>query len=283
MVSHLPLHPRSGREAAAAKAAGAEPYAGGTDLMARRAAVLRAGQGPPLVFLDRVATFRGITAVDGALRIGSLTTMAELCRHPATPGLLGAACATVGSPALRNAATLGGNICTASPAGDSLPALYALDAEVELCGVDGDRRLPIGQLITAPGQTTLRPDELLAAVIVPAAPPNRFYYRKVSPRLANALAKVSLAVAATMRNQTMLEMRIAFGAVGPTVIRCNEIEQQCRNRSLADLVDSARQLADLATATVKPINDLRSTADYRRTVAGNLLEAGLHSLCAPAS
>jgi xanthine dehydrogenase FAD-binding subunit len=281
MVSHVPLHPRTGREAAAAKAAGAVPYAGGTDLMVRRAAARRTGQEPPLVFLDRVATFRGITAVDGVLRIGSLTTMAELCSHPATPGLLTAACTTVGSPALRNAATIGGNICTASPAGDSLPALYALDAEVELCGIDTNRRLPIDRLIIAPGQTALKPDELLAAIIVPAAASDRFYYRKVSPRLANALAKVSLAVTAMMRDQVLLEMRIAFGAVGPTVIRCTEIERQCRNRSLTDVAESARRLADLAAATIRPIDDLRSSAAYRRTVAGNLLETCLHSLCAP--
>ena len=174
-----------------AKQKGAVPYAGGTDFMIRHAKALQTGQCPPFIFLNQLKELHGISNTDNTdntdntgniVRIGALTTMAALSVNKDIPELLAQACNCLGSPALRTAATLGGNICTASPAGDSLPPLYALGAQVEICSLQGRRLMPISEFISGPGTTALQDDELLSAVILPASEFNEFYHHKVSPR-----------------------------------------------------------------------------------------------------
>lgn len=271
MVNKRDPHPATVQEACLAKQAGGTPYAGGTDFMVRHAKAVQRGQCPPPLFIGGVKEFHGISIFDAALRIGALTTMAELSVHAHIPQLLARACNCVGSPALRNVATIGGNICTASPAGDSLPALYVLGAQVEICSPEGTRVMPVCEFITGPGQTVLKANELLSAVILPATELNEFYHRKVSPRVANAITKVSLAVAATIENQYVKTMRIAYGSVGPTIIRCPQIEAACINRSLSEILTTMPELIAMVETTVRPIDDHRSSALYRRFAATNLL------------
>jgi len=271
MVNNHDPHPTTAREACNAKREGATPYAGGTDFMVRHAKAVRTGQCPPLIFLDGVKEFHGISTSENTVRIGALTTMAELSIHADIPQLLSRACNCVGSPALRNIATIGGNVCTASPAGDSLPALYVLNAQVEICSPEGCRLIPVCDFITGPGRTALEADELLSAVILPTTEFNKFYHRKVSPRVANAITKVSLAVAATMKNNRVEGIRIAYGSVGPTIIDCPEIGATCIGLSVAELAANSPELMTMVETTVKPIDDHRSSAQYRRSIAANLL------------
>jgi len=271
MVNNHNPHPTTAREACNAKREGATPYAGGTDFMVRHALAVRTGKCPSLIFLDGVKDFHGISTTDETVRIGALTTMAELSIHAVIPKLLRVACNCVGSPALRNVATLGGNVCTASPAGDSLPALYVLGAQVEICSPEGNRFMPICNFIKGPGRTALEADELLSAVILPTTEFNKFYHRKVSPRVANAITKVSLAVTATMKSNRVENIRIAYGSVGPTIIDCPEIEAACIGLSVAELAAKTPELMTMVETTVKPIDDHRSSAQYRRSIAANLL------------
>jgi len=271
MVNYHNPYPTTVQDACKAKLEGSTPYAGGTDFMVRHANAVRTGQCPPLIFLDGVKEFHGISTSETSVRIGALTTMAELAIHAEIPHLLACACNCVGSPALRNVATIGGNICTASPAGDSLPALYVLNAQVEICSPEGYRLMPVCDFIRGPGQTALEAYELLSAVILPVSNLNVYYHRKVSPRVANAITKVSLAVAATIEDDTVGDMRIAYGSVGPTIIRCPEIEKACTGRSLSGLLTSTPALIDMVETTITPIDDHRSTAIYRRSIAANLL------------
>ncbi len=132
MVASTDIYPETIEAAAGAKADGGILYAGGTDIMVRHARAVGTGQTVPLVFLNGVDELNGVVRDGSKTRIGTMITMSEIAGHPDIPDLLRRACGTVGSPALRNVATLGGNICTASPAGDSLPALYVLDAIMEL-------------------------------------------------------------------------------------------------------------------------------------------------------
>lgn len=278
MVTEVVTHPTTPTEAAAVKRAGALPYAGGTDLMIHQAENIRNGQCPLMVFLHDVCAFYGITEENKELRIGPLTTMAELAASTQIPTLLSLACNAMGSPALRNIATLGGNICTASPAGDSLPALYTLDAEVELVSPESVRRMPVNRFITGPGKTALKPDELLAAIAIPITAQERFHYRKVGPRVANAITKVSLAVSLAVDNEIVRDIGIAFGAVGPTVIRCSRIEETCIGLPLDRLYRDWDTLIAMVRDSVKPIDDLRSTVLYREAVATNLFAEFLETL-----
>lgn len=253
---------------------GARVLAGGTDLLVR----LRAGRDTAgsLVGLDRLEELRGITEEDSgrALRLGAAATHAELLDHPLVRRrlpVLAAALETLGSPPVRNMGTLGGNLCTASPAGDCLPPLHVLGAEAELLSAAGTRRLALPDFVQGPGRTALGPGEILAAVRVPLPDRDfRHHFEKVARRDALAVAVVSLAaLLRTGPGGKVLEARLAWGSVAPTVWRCPEAEAALVGRRLG--LSSLRRAASLVRERVRPIDDLRAGAAYRREVAGNLL------------
>lgn len=260
---------------------GARVLAGGTDLLVR----LRSGRetAAALVSLDKIPELRGISETGGeglgrGLRLGATTTHTELLAHPlvrARLPMLAQALSELGSPPIRNMGTLGGNTCTASPAGDTLPPLMALGAEVELASARphgaGTRRLPLAEFITGPGRTALAPGEVLAAVHVPLPGAGWMqHFEKVGRRNALAVAVVSLAaLLRTERGGTVAEARLAWGSVGPTVWRCPEAEAVLVGRRLS--LTALGEAAAVVRARVKPMDDVRASADYRRTVAGNLL------------
>jgi CO/xanthine dehydrogenase FAD-binding subunit len=164
----------------------------------------------------------------------------------------------VGGPQIQNRGTIGGNVANASPAGDSLPVLAAVDAVVVLRSADSERRIPITKFYTGYRATLMRPDELIVAIEIPAVE-GRQWFRKVGTRAAQAISKV---VVAGVRSRAP---RLAFGSVAPTVVRVPKTE-----RSLADgaTIDEA---ARILSREITPIDDLRSTAEYRTRVATNLL------------
>jgi xanthine dehydrogenase FAD-binding subunit len=256
---------------------GARVLAGGTDLLVR----LRSHHEPTaiLVSLDRVAGLRGIVEESGGelhrtLRLGAACTHAELLAHPlvrARLPVLAQALAELGSPPIRNMGTLGGNLCTASPAGDTLPPLAVLGAQVELISASRTRRLPLDTFITGPGRTALESGEVLAAVHVPLPGADALqHFEKVGRRNALAVAVVSLAaLVRTGRGGKVAEARLAWGSVAPTVWRCPEAEAALVGRRLT--LTALAEAAALVRARVRPIDDVRASADYRREVAGNLL------------
>ncbi len=259
---------------------GAVPFAGGTDLMVR----LRRGAGAvpafpaPVVFLDRIERLRGMRLDPGALEIGSMTCLAEIAKSPLAHPVLREAVLDIGGPALRNAATLGGNICNASPAADTLPFLYAFGARVRLASVSGERTILLEDFITGPGRTGLGPAELLVSVIVPAWEPSLFFRRKVGTRAANALSKVSIAAFADVRDGRVNAARIALGAVAPTVVRLRGAEEALAGVALDDCGGMAERVRAECAGAVRPIDDQRSTAAYRSAVAANLVEEFLRVL-----
>jgi CO/xanthine dehydrogenase FAD-binding subunit len=235
------------------------PLAGCTDLYV----LLNAGQltGQHFLNLWRLDELRGITLHDGMLRFGALTTYADVIGSSAAarhlPMLVEAA-RQVGGVQIHNRGTLGGNLANASPAGDTLPVFAAADAIVVLQSVDGERRVPINGFYTGYRKTRRRPDELIVAIEVPPVP-GRQWFRKVGTRAAQAISKV---VFAGVRASAP---RIALGSVAPTVVRVTNAEQ-----ALAEGQSVAVARAALEQA-ISPIDDFRSSARYRRTVAGNLL------------
>jgi CO/xanthine dehydrogenase FAD-binding subunit len=241
------LTPRSLDEALRLKAERPEavPIQGGTDVMV--ALNFDRTRPPAILNLNEVAELRGWSRENGALRLGAGLTYAE-AMAPELAGLLPAlaeASRTVGSPQIRNRGTIGGNLGTASPAGDALPPLVLEDAEVECVSVRGSRRVPLGDFVTGVKRTALAPDELIGAVwVTPSGAPQTFM--KIGPRNAMVIAVVSLALSAAD------ELRASFGSASPRPL----------------LVTAPREEADSfperVAAAAAPIDDVRGTATYRR-------------------
>jgi xanthine dehydrogenase FAD-binding subunit len=255
------------------------PFAGGTDLMVR----FRGYSGTipklaaPVLFLDALEELKVIDIEENNLRIGAGITMAELLDFSGTPELIRRAVQLIAAPALRNRATLGGNICNASPAADSLPPLYVHKARVTLVSVNGERSLSIDEFLTGPGKTALKENEILLTIEVPLfLAAGRLYYRKVGTRKANALSKLSAAGYAFIDGGTVSEFRFALGAVAPTVIRLPESEVLVKGSKTKDL--DSDEILKLAEGRIWPIDDQRSTADYRKQVALNTLKEFLEQL-----
>jgi CO/xanthine dehydrogenase FAD-binding subunit len=273
---------------------GALPFAGGTDLMVRFRA--KNGLPPsidgPMLFLDGLKELQNIVLSGDALEIGAGVPMAVAAGDPgwgATPGaeaipaVLRRAAAELGAPALRRRATIAGNVANASPAGDTLAALYALGASVVLTSAGGERILDIGDFVTAPGRTVLAADEIIRALRIPRPLPDWSWWRKVGTRRANALTKVSVSAAALIRGGRVASFALAFGAVGPTVVRVREAEALLTGAAADDLSGEsggrlAGRLAELARDNIRPIDDQRSTARYRKTVALNLIGEAVSEL-----
>ncbi len=246
------------------------PIAGGTDLMVE----LAAGRGEVperLLDLSRLAELKGITLEPRALVIGAAATYADLRRSAlaseVVPALLDAA-ATVGAAQIQSRGTVGGNLATASPAGDTLPVLLALDAEVVLGGPRGQRSVVLEEFFVGYRATAIAPDELILRVRIPIVPGRVARFRKVGTRRAQAIAKVSIAVA--WRDAPSWHgVRVALGSVAAVPIRARQTEAVLEGA--APNPETADRAAETLAAELSPIDDVRSTADYRRTVAARVL------------
>lgn len=248
-----------------------KPFAGGTDLMV----LLEAGKLEHRNYVNiwPLRELRGIEITDEHVTLGALTTYTEVQANDVLqrefPMLCQAASET-GGLAIQNRGTLGGNVVNASPAADSPPALLAYDAEIELVSSAGSRWLPYDGFHTAYKQMTMRADELLSRIRLP----RRFaevkqYYRKVGTRKAQAISKVCFAGVAQMEGTRVADVRVTLGSVAPIVLRCKQTEDAIRGKEIND--DTVKLARETLRREIVPIDDVRSTADYRLRVATNLL------------
>ncbi|HPX55537.1 MAG TPA: xanthine dehydrogenase family protein subunit M [Syntrophales bacterium] len=250
----------------------ARVYAGGTDLLVQMRA--RCADNLVLICLERIAELTGIREDEDGFWIGACTTFRHLLNHPRIREqipVLAKALSTLGSPPIRNMATIGGNICTASPAGDTLPPLYVLDADLILSTQSGERVVPLSGFITAPGKTQLERGEVLTQIRIKKPEGYRVqHFEKVGQRKALACAIASMAALVKTSPAGVIESaRIAWGSVGPTVVVSPDAEAALTGKTLSPAVLEAA--ADLAGKAMAPIDDIRATAVYRRRVAANLL------------
>ena len=266
------LAPTTWQEALQARAAhpGALPLWGGTDVMVD----VNFGRSRPEAVLDltRVRELAAWDEADGMVRIGAgvtySTVLAQLGRH--LPGLARAS-RTVGSPQIRNRGTIGGNLGSASPAGDALPPLYASGAEVELASARGTRRLPVAEFVTGPKRNALAEDELIAAVwIAPAAGPQQF--SKVGTRNAMVIAVCSFALALDPESRSV---GTCIGSAAPTPLRAADAEAFAEGEldweGRSPLPPSAlERFGALVGQAARPIDDVRGSAAYRRHALGVL-------------
>ncbi len=255
------------------------PFAGGTDLMVKN--MSWSGTLPKfskdVIFLSQLKELKTIEKKGESLVIGSGVTLSEVTGYPGVPDVLRDSVLSIAAPGIRNIATLAGNLCNASPAGDSICALYALDASVLLKSTDAEREVPVAEFITGPGRTVLKRNELVTAVVVPLKKANISVFKKVGTRKANALSKLSFTAVAEIKGVSIDGLSIAFGAVGPTVVRSVELEKKLTGKKLADIKTMADEIVQDYSTMIIPIDDQRSTAEYRKQVALNLLKNFLNN------
>lgn len=254
--------------------------AGGTDLLVG----LRGNTTPddrPLLLLAHVAELQGISDTGKEISVGAATPVRQLIADPLVghhAPLLVRAARTIGGPAVRNMATLGGNIRTASPAGDSLPPLYLLGAELELASRNGIRRMPVEEFVAGPGMIRLDNREIITRVLLPHASAFPFQtFDKVGLRRSLAVAVISFAAMVRLSSDGVVEeARFAWGSVGPTVVRLPALETELAGSRLCGR--TIRTAAEMTRQGVAPIDDIRATSDYRRSVAANLLSRFLEGI-----
>ena len=215
----------------------------------------------------------GVSRLDHHIWIGGATTHAEIAVNPITQNelpTLTKAASEVGGVQIQNRGTIGGNIANSSPVGDLLPVLLALDATIMLRSVRGERTIPYWEFCTGYRQTALLPDELVVGIKIPIPSETTIHFwRKVGTRLAHATSKVMVAAAGRITEDTENHIRIGIGAVAEQPIRLYEVEALLSSRPLENaLIEEAR---NLTISTLQPIDDVRSSADYRRIVAANLI------------
>lgn len=237
-------------------------FAGGTDLICR----YERGQKLPKTIIDlkKLPDFAGIKKVGDNIEIGAGTTIEELKNNDLVKTHFNAlfqSTTDFGSVQIRNRATIGGNICNASPAGDTLPALYAFNAKLLLRNKNGDRTVPIDEFILGPDKTAIKKGEILQAVILPLSNSNSIFY-KLGLREAMAISVINFAI---VYNQNQLI--IAVGAVAPTIIKLTGLEKYNIDQILKE-VDNA----------ISPIDDIRATGQYRRKVLQNMLRFELSKI-----
>jgi len=245
----------------------AKVVAGGTDLITQ----LKKGAELPRYIIN----IKGIPDQDSitydereGLRIGALATIHSIEVSPVIRqkfGVLAKAASELGTSQIRNCATIGGNLCNAAPSAETAPALLVLEARLKIVGANGERTVHIEDFFTGPGQTMLHPDEILSEIQVPNPPPRSGgVYLKQTVRKALDLATVGVAVITRLDGDIIRDVKIALGAVAPTPIRARKAETVIREQRLDDaLLDEAGLVA---SREASPIDDVRSSADYRRKI-----------------
>jgi len=249
--------------------------AGGTDLMVQSHAG-RVKLGSTLLNIRRIGELHTIERDGEGVRVGALCTMNELQRDPLIQqhfDILLQACDHFASDQLRNNATIGGNVCNASPAGDSLVPLLVLDAQVELQskpnGSAQVRRVPLAEFVTGPGKTVRTAHELVTALWLPVPKPGfvgRFY--KFGTRPALDISAISIGIGGVRRGQTLSGVRLAYGAVAATPMRCTGAEAVLEGQALDER--TMQTVAAAARDEIRPIDDVRASAWYRRELVHNM-------------
>ena len=260
---------------------GIRVIAGGTDLVVR----LKQDQVAEDKLLDitKIPELKGIEDRGDTIYVGAGTTHTELLEHPliksAAPILFDAV-KTIGSPQIRNIGTIGGNIANASPAGDSIPALFVLLAKLHLRSVDGSRTVAIEDFYLGPGKTAIKDNEIIMGVEFEKMKDNEIgFFRKVGQRKGTAISIVNAAVRLEKDStpNKFSKAYVALGAVAPTVVRAKIVENALQSETL-DSLDKIMYIARLVFREVSPISDVRGSLEYRRDVSINIVYEGLADL-----
>ena len=247
--------------------------AGGTDLIPR----YERGADLPeyLIDIKKLDGLDGIIEHEDSIEIGALTSIEAIKRSPLLKNSYTAlyiAAREFAGRQIRNRATIGGNICNASPAGDMLPPLYAFGAKLKIFSRNGDRIFPIADFITAPGKSILKQGELLKSIFLEKNKSNSYFY-KLGLRASMAISVVSFAIVFDITDGKFTRLKITAGAVAPTVVTLKKLQKFILNSSTI-----SNETASLIDADIAPISDIRASADYRRQALKNVLIYELDSI-----
>lgn len=270
--------PRSIEEAGrmAAEHAGSAFIAGGTDL----SILILEGLLSPDILIDisRIDELKQIDLSGNFISLGSGVSMKDLSSDRHVPMCLSGGAASVGSPQIRNMATLGGNICNASPCGDTLPGLLVLDAVLTLAGPEGRRSVPAKDFFTGPKATVLSPRELLVSIDIPEdRSTGHSGFAKIGKRRGQVISQANAAVWFTLKpgTQVIEDIRIAAGSVAPVPLRLGDLEKDLQGKPIDHAMKEHIRRA--AGGMVSPISDVRATEWYRRGIMGSLIVQALES------
>ena len=255
------------------------PLAGGSDLMvagSRGAGVTPAFKGD-VMLIGNLSELKGIKEnADGSVEIGAATTSAEIAASPLVHPLLRDAASRMGAIALRNSATIGGNIGNASPKGDMPQPLILLDAEVVLTSKDGERRMLVDDYIIATKKTAIRDDELITKVIIPKHDFTHIFFRKIGMRRANAISKLTLSAAAIVKDGVVVDFRASSGAAGPKVARSRKAEELLIGKKVTELAQVRDSFLDAWNDVISP----HAMPEYRRNTTRRMLSYFIDALIA---
>ncbi|WP_066288313.1 FAD binding domain-containing protein [Bacillus sp. FJAT-29937] len=253
--------------------------AGGTDAVVR----MKDGKWRPETWINinGLKELRYIQEKDGEIHIGPLTTHTDIVHSSLLQekaDVLVQASREVGAIQMQNIGTIGGNIGTASPAGDTIPALFVLNTVLQLSSLNNKRLIPIEEFFIGPGRTVLKENEMITKIIIQPQDENEIgIFQKLGPRKAQSISIVNVAISLLMgEGRQVLRGKIAFGSVAPTIIRAKKCESIMTLNPLTD--ELIQNIAKVAWKEVMPITDVRATAEYRRDMASALLERGLYRL-----
>lgn len=249
-------------------------YAGGTDLMVRykNETSLLPKFDKNILYIGQIDELKKVYENNEEIVIGAGCTLASLLRNEHVPEILKKAIRGAASPAIRNMGTIGGNICNASPAGDTLPVLYSLNSRCSVISEGLERTINIEDFIYGPRRTVLEKNEMLKSITIPKENFNIVHYEKVGARKASAISKLSFAGLCNVENGRVQNLRISFGAVGATVVRLKEAENLIIGREINTLDKFIKEAIELYDKNINPIDDQRSTAQYRKIVVMNLIK-----------
>ena len=255
-------------------------FAGGTDLMVEylRGSNLIAKFEKPVVFINSINELKGIKEDENNIIIGAATTFDEIIKSDLTPQVLKESASGIAGPPIRNIATIGGNICNASPSADSLPSLYAMDTVLRLKSKDSQRDIKIKDFITGVSKTTIKNDEILTHVIIPKKNYEYSFYKKIGTRKANALSKLAMCALALKENDKY-RFRISFCTLGITITRDETIEEKFASSNIDDWKNNIDSILEAYSAIMKPRDSARSTALYRKKCALNLIKYFIEDIC----
>ncbi len=253
--------------------------AGGSDAVVR----MKEGKWKPDTWINimRLNELRQITEKKDGIYIGALSTHTDIIHSSLLQkkaNVLVEAAREIGAIQIQNIGTIGGNLGTASPAGDTIPALFVLSAILELSSLKSKRLVPIEDFFLGPGKTVLKKNEMITNIIIHPQDENEIsIFEKLGPRKAQSISIVNVAISLMMgEGRQCISGKIAFGSVAPTIIRAKKCEKLLTLHPLTD--DCIQNIAHVAWKEVMPITDVRATANYRRDMASALLERGLYRL-----
>lgn len=243
--------------------------AGGTDLMVQRARgfALAPEFDKPLLFIEHLSELKKIYVENNEIHIGACAILTDIMLSDIVPAVFKEMIGQMASPPTRNMATLAGNICNASPAGDTLPYLYAVDAKIVLQSIEGKRTMLISEFITAPKKTILKENELVTDIIIPNKVYGKHVYRKLGQRKGMSLTKASLLGMADIQDGKIVDIRIALGSVSAIIARSQEIEESMKHKKVETVQKEIAMILAQYDTLIKPIDDARSTAVYRKKVS----------------